>query len=86
MTQLSNIEGKALKSLRSPPHTELLRRLVAARQKAGLTQEQLASKLERNQSFVAKYETGERRLEVIEFVQICRAIGASPERIIAKLP
>jgi transcriptional regulator with XRE-family HTH domain len=86
MTQLSNFEGKALKSLRSPPHIELLRRLVAARQKAGLTQEQLAAKLQRNQSFVAKYETGERRLEVIEFVQICRVIGAAPERLIGKLP
>lgn len=37
-------------------------------------------------SFVAKYEAGERRLEVIEFVQICRAIGVLPEQILRKLP
>jgi len=46
----------------------------------------MADRLRRNQSFVAKYEAGERRLEVIEFVQICRAIGVSPEQILRKLP
>jgi hypothetical protein len=46
----------------------------------------LAERLKRHQSFVAKYEGGERRLEVVEFVQICRAIGVKPERIIRRLP
>jgi len=57
--------GPALKSLRSPQHRELLRRLVAARRSADLTQQDLAKQLRRHQSFVAKYEGGERRLEVI---------------------
>ncbi len=72
-------------SLRSPPHTELLRRMIAARRKARLTQYELAERLARHQSFVAKYETGERRLEVMEFVQICHAIGVKPEQLLRGL-
>jgi transcriptional regulator with XRE-family HTH domain len=63
-----------------------LRQLASAREKAGLTQQKLAERLERHQSFVAKYEGGERRLEVIEFVQICRAIGVKPDLILRRLP
>ena len=74
-----------MKSLGTPQHQELIRLLVAAREKAQLTQTQLGERIGRDQPFVAKYETGVRRLEVIEFVEICRAIGASPERIISKL-
>jgi transcriptional regulator with XRE-family HTH domain len=86
MTQLSSREGWQLKGLRSPQHQELLRQLISAREKAELTQHKLAERLKRHQSFVAKYEGGERRLEVLEFVQICRAIGVSPESILRRLP
>lgn len=75
-----------MKSLRSPQHRELLRRLTKARENAGLTQQELARRLRRHQSFIAKYETGERRIEVVEFVQICRAIGVPPEVVLGKLP
>jgi transcriptional regulator with XRE-family HTH domain len=85
MTRLSVNEGRRLKALRTPQHQELLRQLVAARGKSGLTQQELAERLHRHQSFVAKYEGGERRLEVIEFVQICRALGVQPEQILRKL-
>jgi transcriptional regulator with XRE-family HTH domain len=59
--------------------------LIAARKAANLTQNKLAAVLDRRQSFVAKYEGGERRLEVVEFVQICRALGVAPDRLIKKL-
>lgn len=86
MNGLSIQEGRFLKSLRSPQHRELLRRLIEARENAGLTQQELARRLRRHQSFIAKYETGERRIEVVEFIQICRAIGVSPEQVIRGLP
>ena len=49
--------------------------LVAARREAGLTQVEVASMLNKPQSFVSKYENGERRLDVVEFLHIARAIG-----------
>jgi transcriptional regulator with XRE-family HTH domain len=56
--------------------------MIEARKAAGLTQQALAKRLKRHQSFVAKYETGERRLDVIEFLIIARALGADPIRIL----
>lgn len=85
MNRLSLTEGHRLKSLRSPAHRKLTRRLTAARNAAGLTQAALAEKLGRHQSFVAKYESGERRLEVIELLQVCRELGVSAGRILTDL-
>ena len=59
--------------------------MVAARKQAGLTQHELARRLKRPQSFVAKYEGGERRIDVIEFVAIVRAIGADPVKLLRDL-
>lgn len=70
------------KSIRSPQHTKLRELLVAARKKAGLTQQDVADRLGRPQSFVAKYEGGERRLDVIEFLQIAAVLGADAARIV----
>lgn len=44
---------------------------------AGLKQDDLAKKLKQSQSFVSKYEAGERRLDLLEVQQICRAVGLS---------
>ena len=59
--------------------------LTAARTKAGLTQTALAKKLGRPQSFVSKFEAGERRLDVVEFLEVTRAIGVDPHRIIREV-
>lgn len=59
--------------------------MVAARKQAGLTQHELARRLKRPQSFVAKYEGGERRIDVVEFVAIVRAIGADPVKLLRDL-
>lgn len=66
------------KSLRSPRQIQLQKLLAAARAKAGLTQMQLAERLHRPQSFVAKYEVGERRIDVVEFCEIAGALGTDP--------
>ena len=54
---------------------ELLREI---RQTAELRQEDVAEKLNRPQSFVSKYESGERRLDVLELWDVCEALGISP--------
>lgn len=66
------------KSIHTPQHQKLRELLIAARKKANLTQAEVAERLGRPQSFVAKYEGGERRLDVIEFVEVARAIGVDP--------
>ncbi len=59
--------------------------LVEARKRAALTQAELSFRLQRPQSFVSKYERGERRLDVIEFGQVARALGIDPARFLGKL-
>jgi len=49
--------------------------LIAAREKSGLTQVQIAEKLGKPQSFISKYERGERRLDFSEFVELASVMG-----------
>jgi transcriptional regulator with XRE-family HTH domain len=74
-----------LKSLRSPAHKRLIAMLIAAREKAGFTQQQLADRLGRPQSFVAKYEGGERRIDLIEFLTIANALELDPARAVREI-
>ncbi|WP_291846602.1 helix-turn-helix transcriptional regulator [Bradyrhizobium sp.] len=69
------------KSLKSADYARLVATLVAVRHAAGVRQQALAKALGRPQSFVAKYEGGERRLDVIEFIAIAKALGADPVRL-----
>lgn len=73
------------RTIRSPEHQALCELLIAARKKAGLTQVEVAARLGRPQSFVAKVEGGERRLDVVEFLSVARAINADPVRIVRAL-
>jgi len=73
------------KSVHSTDQAAFCALMIGARKKAGLTQDDLARRLKKPQSFVAKYENGERRLDVIEFLGITRAIGADPVRILKTL-
>jgi transcriptional regulator with XRE-family HTH domain len=71
------------KSVHSPDQAAFCELMVRARKAAGLTQHVLARRLNKPQSFVAKYEGGERRLDVVEFIVIARALGADPLRLMA---
>jgi transcriptional regulator with XRE-family HTH domain len=66
----------------SAPYEHLRERLIAARKDAGWTQVELAYRLKRPQSFVSKYERGERRLDVVEFIEVVMAIGANAGAIL----
>lgn len=56
----------------------LLQALIQARKDAGITQVELAARIGRRQTFVSKYETEERRLDVAEYIAIARAMGVEP--------
>jgi transcriptional regulator with XRE-family HTH domain len=73
---------KALYERSYAAFTDLLKE---ERRKAGLTQAMLAKKLRRPQSYVSKYERGDRRLDVIEFLEIARAIKFDPNEFVQKL-
>jgi transcriptional regulator with XRE-family HTH domain len=64
-------------------YRRLIAALVEARQSAGLSQLALATVLGRHQQFVSRYETGERRLDVVEFIDIARGLGCDPVGLIA---
>ncbi len=74
-----------VKPLYSPASARLRELLVDARLKADLTQEQVATLLSRPQSFVSKYESGERRLDVVEFLEVCAAVGADPVKVLRQV-
>jgi transcriptional regulator with XRE-family HTH domain len=73
------------KSIYSDKQRKLCAILSEARQKAGLTQFEMAEKLKRPQSFVAKYESGDRRIDVIELLEIAKYLKIDPRKILEKL-
>lgn len=70
---------------RRDAHNQLRDALLDARRKKGLTQVEVATLLDKPQSFVSKYESGERRLDVIEFLEVCKALKVNPAKIIQQL-
>lgn len=73
-----------MKHLRSARHRAVIAAIVDARRAAGLTQRQLAAKLGRSNSFVWKIEAGERRVDVLEFIEIAKSLGVSPIELFNK--
>jgi transcriptional regulator with XRE-family HTH domain len=59
--------------------------LIEARRESGLSQEDVAERLGRPQSYVSKCENGTRRMDVIEFIEVMKAIGSNPAKFIKKL-
>lgn len=78
------------KSVFTEAYASLLEILVSLRKSRGLTQVQLSRRLGKPQPFVSYVERGERRIDVIEFCVIVRALGADPvdvfAEVVSKLP
>jgi len=70
------------KSAHTRAYKVLCERLVAARHAAGLSQQQVADKLGRPQSFIAKYEAGERRIDLVELLQLSKLLGFDEKRLL----
>ena len=73
------------KTIHSVEYTALLKLLRQKRRDAGLTQVQLARALKTSQSFIDKYERGERRIDVLELQAFCRALGIELQAFMAEL-
>jgi transcriptional regulator with XRE-family HTH domain len=72
-------------SLRDHRYLELLKLLKKAREERGLSQEAVARKLRRPQSFVSKSERAERRIDVVEFLDLAMALGVDPWELLEQL-
>lgn len=73
------------KSIYDEEYRKFIDALKAARKAAGMTQQDVANELGRPQSFVAKVEGYERRLDVVEFLHLCKAMGAEPASFFASI-
>ena len=73
------------KTIYTTEYAELLRLLRETREKAGITQTDMATRLGRSQSFVTKYERGDRRLDVIQLRTICQVLGTDLPSFVAEL-
>ena len=59
--------------------------LAAMRKKASLTQDELAERLGKPQSFVSSYESGQRRIDILELLIILKALNANPKPVFAAI-
>lgn len=73
------------RSVFSDAYRRMCELLIASRRDRGLTQAELAKALGRPQSFVAKYERGERRLDVVELLEILATLELDPAPVIAEI-
>ena len=72
-------------TLHSDRYARFLEEIVAMRKRAGLTQRQLAAKLCQRQAYVGKSEVAERRLDILELLDWCRACGEDPVELVRRL-
>lgn len=74
-----------VKTLGTERHKALIALLVEKREAAGLTQTELAAKLGEYQSFVARLESGQRRVDVVEFLELAELLNFDPARAIRQI-
>lgn len=75
-----------MRGCQDDPRYERLRVLLKQeRERRGLTQLELGKRLDRDQLFVSRFESGRRQINVIEFLDIARGIGVDPIRLLRKL-
>lgn len=78
------------KSVFDGAHRHFVDVFVAARQNSGLKQAELASMVGKDQTFISLIERGQRRVDVLEFIALARAMGQDPSmlfaRVVAKMP
>lgn len=72
-------------SVYSDEYQRVINSLKKARKEKGITQAQLAEALGKPQSFIAKVESGERRLDVVEFVHLARLVGVNISLILNEI-
>lgn len=78
--------GTLAKGFHDQRYRDLIGKLADRRRDLGLSQAEMATRLGRHQQFVSRYETGERRLDVVEFIDIARSLQLDIQTVIADVP
>lgn len=73
------------KSQFSDSYRAFLGVFIAARKEAGLTQAELAARIGKKQTFISIIETGVRRLDLLEFCALTKAMGYAPEALFGRV-
>jgi len=73
------------RTLGTPRHSALRDFIVEKREAAMLTQDKVSARLKRPQSFIASIETGQRRVDVVELLDLAKAIGFDPHEALDRL-
>ncbi|WP_292453051.1 helix-turn-helix transcriptional regulator [Mesorhizobium sp.] len=74
-----------VKTLGTQRHKSLIAMLIERREASGLTQTELAARLGEYQSFVARLESGQRRVDVVEFIDLAKILGFDPSAAVKRL-
>ena len=74
-----------VKTIGSTQHKALVSALIAKREAAGMTQTELAAALGEYQSFVARLESGQRRVDVIELIQLAKVLNFDAPSVVREL-
>ena len=70
-----------LKTVFTPEYSAIVAQMKGFRERAGLSQRDLAERLAVPQAFIAKLETCERKFDPVEYIVVCRASGATPDEL-----
>lgn len=73
------------KSVFTGAHQYLVETLISARKKSGLTQALLAKAIGKDQSYISNIENSQRRVDVLEFYALARAMNADPVKLYAEV-
>jgi transcriptional regulator with XRE-family HTH domain len=76
---------QALRTVLRPEYDVVLKLLTDSRNESKVSQRELARRLGRTQSYVSKIESGQQRLDILEFLDYSRAIGIEPSLLMLKL-
>lgn len=83
--QHAHITWQVKKTIYIAQRDRLIGVLRDMRLEAGLTQAELAARVNKDQAYVSRYESGQRRLDVLEVREICQAIGSTLEEFVKRL-
>jgi len=74
-----------VESIATKRHQRLIEILIDARKQAGIRQAELARRVGKTQTFVARIEAGQRRIDAVELLTLCEIIGIDPVKVVRKV-